>query len=85
MFGLFKRSTEERSGRVDIGELYSASFGFGGTSYSWQVSPAVLASSSVDGRRTRLAADRIQTAREDLPAADQLPALHGRRNPDGRA
>ena len=45
MFGLFKKSTENRSGRVDIGELYSAFFGFGGTSYSWQVSPAVLASS----------------------------------------
>lgn len=43
MFGLFKKSVEHRS-RVDIGELYSAFFGFGGTSYSWQVSPAVLAS-----------------------------------------
>ena len=45
MFGLFKKSTEDRSGRVDIGELYAAFGGFGGTSYSWQVSPAVLASS----------------------------------------
>ena len=45
MFGLFKKSSENRAGRVDIGELYSAFFGFGGTSYSWQVSPAVLASS----------------------------------------
>ena len=45
MFGLFKKATEDRSGRVDIGELYSAFFGFGGTSYSWQVSPAMLASS----------------------------------------
>ena len=45
MFGLFKKSSEDRSGRVDIGELYSAFFGFGGTSYSWQVSPAVLAAS----------------------------------------
>ena len=44
MFGLFKR-TEDRSGRVDIGALYSTFFGFGGSSYSWQVSPAVLASS----------------------------------------
>ena len=45
MFGLFRKRTEDRSGRIDIGELYSAFFGFGGTSYSWQVSPAVLASS----------------------------------------
>ena len=45
MFGLFRKSSETRAGRVDIGELFSAFFGFGGTSYSWQVSPAVLASS----------------------------------------
>ena len=44
MFGLFKR-TENRSGRVDIGELYSAFFGFGGSNYSFQISPAILAAS----------------------------------------
>ena len=44
MFGLGKKSVEHRS-RIDIGGLFSAFLGFGGTSYSWQVSPAVLASS----------------------------------------
>ena len=59
MFGLFKR-TENRSGRVDIGELYSAFFGFGGSSYSWMVSPAVLASSlsTADGLGSLLTESR---------------------------
>ena len=59
MFGLFKR-TENRSGRVDVGELYSAFFGFGGTSFSWQVSPAVLASSlsTADGLGSLLTESR---------------------------
>ena len=59
MFGLFKR-TEDRSGRVDVGALYSAFFGFGGTSYSWMVSPAVLASSlsTADGLGSLLTESR---------------------------
>ena len=49
-----------RAGRLDIGELYSAFFGFGGTSYSWQVSPAVLASSlsTADGLGSLLTESR---------------------------
>ena len=46
MFGLFDRKrTETRAAEVDVGALYSQFFQFGASSYSWQVSPAVLASS----------------------------------------
>ena len=45
MFGLFKKPVEQRSSDVDVGALYASFFGFGGTSYAWQVSPAILAAS----------------------------------------
>ena len=47
MFGLFNRkeSVESRSSQIDIGALYSQFFQFGASAYSWQTSPAVLASS----------------------------------------
>ena len=46
MFGWFRsKPVEERSASVDVGQLYSAFFAFGGaSSYSWQISPAILAS-----------------------------------------
>ena len=47
MFGLFNRkeSVESRSSQIDIGALYSQFFQFGASAYSWQSSPATLASS----------------------------------------
>ena len=44
MFGWLKR-TENRSADIDVGGLYASFFAFGGTSYAWQISPAVLAAS----------------------------------------
>ena len=43
-------ATEDRSGVVDVGAIYQSFYQFGGSAYSWQVSPAVLAGSlTIDG------------------------------------
>ena len=44
MFGLFRKA-ETRAAEVDIGALYASFYRFGGSSYAWQQSPAVLAAS----------------------------------------
>ena len=46
MFGLFnRRPVESRAAEIDAGALFASFFQFGGGgSYSWQLSPAVLAS-----------------------------------------
>ena len=47
MFGIFSRAgkAESRAAEVDVGSLYAQFFAFGASSYSWQQSPAVIASS----------------------------------------
>ena len=45
MWPFRNRGTESRAADVDVGALFSQFYGFGASSYSWQVSPAVLASS----------------------------------------
>ena len=47
MFGLFnRRPVESRAAEIDAGALYASFFqyGGGGSVFSWQLSPAVLAS-----------------------------------------
>ena len=36
---------EARSADIDVGALFASFFGFGGTSYSWSISPAIIAAS----------------------------------------
>ena len=43
MWGFGKRET--RSAEIDVGGLFASFFGFGGTSYSWSISPAIIAAS----------------------------------------
>ena len=47
MFGFLNRlrGTETRSSEIDVGSLYASFFQFGGGSYSWAQSPAILVSS----------------------------------------
>ena len=41
----FGNRSEARSAEVDVGALFASFFGFGGTSYSWSISPAIIAAS----------------------------------------
>ena len=47
MFGFLNRlrGPETRSAEIDLGALYQSVFAFGGGSYSWSQSPAILVSS----------------------------------------
>jgi len=44
MWPFRNRQTESRAADIDVGALFSQFYAFGASTYSWQVSPAVLAS-----------------------------------------
>ena len=45
MLAWLTKRTETRAADIDVGGLYASFFAFGGSSYAWQVSPAILAAS----------------------------------------
>ena len=80
MFGIRNpfRSTELRAADIDVGQLYSAFFAFGGASYSWQVSPAVLAASlSVPGGTGALYTEARRLSRVSPLLTSYLRCMEG--------
>ena len=80
MFGIRNpfRSTELRAADIDVGQLYSAFFAFGGASYTWQVSPAVLAASlSVPGGTGALYTEARRLSRVSPLLTSYLRCMEG--------